>query len=78
MIEIQNLVDMLIFLLRYWEHLEGGWIGDPVKFNTNGTNLIYKVSLVKPSCYKASSWDEVIHREKQRKRHNVLSRGSAK
>ena len=18
-----------------WEHLEGGWIGDPVKFNTN-------------------------------------------
>jgi hypothetical protein len=20
---------------QFWEHLEGGWIGDPVKFNTN-------------------------------------------
>jgi hypothetical protein len=22
------------FQIKQWEHLEGGWIGDPVKFNT--------------------------------------------
>jgi hypothetical protein len=31
------------FVEPNWEHLEGGWIGDPAKFNTNGTNLVYKM-----------------------------------
>jgi hypothetical protein len=27
----------------YWEHLEGGWIGDPAIFNTQSTSSVYKM-----------------------------------
>jgi hypothetical protein len=58
--------------VELWEHLEGGWIGDPVKFNTNShKTLVMKVRTVK--WLETSSCE---HRQSKRKQsqetHNFI------
>jgi hypothetical protein len=62
-----------------WEHLEGGWIGDPGIFNTNIPNLVYKMLVKLNQVAIERALEKKSITEKSNTRDAVfLSCGSAK
>jgi hypothetical protein len=63
----------------FWEHLEGGWIGDPVKLKNLSHKTWLNVSTVNAKWLR----EKILHntittKSSTQRRHSGLSRGSAK
>lgn len=41
-LDIMAMIEGMILCMNPWEHLQGGWIGDPTKLTSNNRNLVYK------------------------------------